>query len=79
MDMTELGNLIGVYGFPVVACCVLMYYIKYVEDKHREEISALNDKHAEESKAMTEAINNNTNVLTKIWERLGGLSNEGDN
>lgn len=71
MNVTELTNFISAFGFPIVICCILMYYIKYIEDKHREEINALNTRHAEESKAMTEAINNNTNILTKLCERLG--------
>lgn len=52
-------------GFPAVMCGVLLYLMYRQTEQHKSET----DK-------MTEAINNNTVVLQRILERLGGVSND---
>lgn len=51
--MDQIWNAIGQYAFPIVMCCVMSYYVKYVEDKHREEIAQLNSDHKEEMNSIT--------------------------
>ena len=48
-------QLISTVGFPIVMCGVMGYYVKYLNDEHKEEISKINDQHREE----VEKINNN--------------------
>lgn len=72
MGPSEITQLITSVGFPIVACCAAAYYIKYISDKNREEVSELNKQHQEEMLKVTEAINNNTLVITKLCDKLNG-------
>lgn len=57
--MTEAISAIGTVGFPIVACIVMAYYVKYLTDKHREE-----------QERLTEIINNNTLAVQKLCDKL---------
>lgn len=59
-------------GFPIVCCGAMMWYVKYITDKNREEIDKLNTQHNEEMKEVTLAINNNTIALTKLCDMISG-------
>ena len=61
MDISNFEHLIDALGFPIVCCGVLMWYIYRQAKMHRDEVSAL-----------TDAINNNTVVMEKIVNKLGG-------
>lgn len=69
--MEGLLQAIGTYGFPIVVALICMYYVKYINDRHAEEVSALNRQHREELSEVTTAINNNTLALTKLCDKLG--------
>ena len=72
MDPAAITQLITSVGFPIVACCAAAYYIKYISNKNREEVTTLNKQHQEEMLKVTEAINNNTLVITKLCDKLNG-------
>lgn len=61
MDVTAITTLITNVGFPIAICLWMMWYNKYQDDQHKEEINKL-----------SEAINNNTIVMTKLLDKLGG-------
>lgn len=60
MDYTVITTLITSVGFPICMCLVMAWYIKYVTDKHDEEM-----------KQVTEALNNNTLALNELCNKLG--------
>lgn len=74
MDVTNYISIISSVGFPIFMCLVMMYYIKYREDKNTETTNALNLAHTEEmlkfKDDMTKALNNNTIALEKLCEKL---------
>ena len=76
MDAGTVLQIIGSYGFPIVACIFMGWFIKYTTDKHREELSRLNEQHKTEMQSVTEAINNLNVVTQKLYERLGDVLNE---
>lgn len=59
MDIASISQLVSTVGFPIAMCGLMAYYIKYTEDRHREEVSGLRD-----------ALNNNTTVLQKLVDAL---------
>jgi hypothetical protein len=59
MDIASISQLVSSVGFPIAMCGLMAYYIKYTEDRHREEVSGLRD-----------ALNNNTTVLQKLVDAL---------
>lgn len=61
MDVNALTNLISTVGYPIVIGFVLMYYIKYQADQHKEEIEKI-----------SEALNNNTRATERLITKLEG-------
>lgn len=84
IDLNNISQLVTNVGFAITMCGAMAYFIKYIIDKHREDIKELNDKHRNqistlneqhriEMKEVTSAINNNTLAITKLCEKLGGI------
>lgn len=55
MDYSQIVTLIQTVGFPIVMCGALFWYMIKQREQHKQET----DK-------MTEALNNNTRILTEI-------------
>lgn len=55
MELTELGQLIGTLGFPIVACCVVFWYLQKESENHKQEMTSMRD-----------AVNANTNVIAEL-------------
>lgn len=64
MDWNVVIQLISTLGFPIVCCIALFWYMVKQRDLHKEEINELK-----------KSIDNNTIILTRLYEKLGG-SNE---
>ena len=69
--MEEVSTLISTFGFPIVCCLILMYYVFKLNETHKQEVNEIMKEHKDEVNKMTEAINSNTLVMTKLLERLG--------
>lgn len=55
MELTELVQLIGTLGFPIVACCAVFWYLQKESDNHKQEMTSMRD-----------AINANTSVIAEL-------------
>lgn len=64
MDWDAVLQLISTLGFPIVCCIALFWYMVKQRDLHKEEINELK-----------KSIDNNTVILTRLYEKLGA-SNE---
>lgn len=64
MDWNAVLQLISTLGFPIVCCIALFWYMVKQRDLHKEEINELK-----------KSIDNNTIILTRLYEKLGD-SNE---
>lgn len=60
--LTILGN----YVFPIVACCVMAYFVKYMYDHTNSRVDKLNEQHKNEVDTLSEVIKNNTVALEKM-------------
>lgn len=60
MDLTSITTLISSVGFPIVACCVMAWYVKYQTDAHKSEIADLKT-----------SIDSNTQVMQKLLDKMG--------
>lgn len=69
MSYDQIVSLIGSVGFPIV-CVFAMLYI------FRQIIIKMEDSHKEELTKVTEAINNNTQVVSEMKNELEQLRNE---
>lgn len=59
MDINTLIQLVGSLGFPIVACGALFWRMVKSDEQHKEEMHK-----------MSEALNNNTNAIVKLTEKL---------
>lgn len=55
MELTELGQLIGALGFPIVACCAVFWYLQKESENHKQEMNSMRD-----------AVNANTSVIAEL-------------
>lgn len=60
--LTILGN----YVFPIVACCGMAFFVKYMYDQTNGRIDKINDQHKNEVDNLSEVIKNNTIALEKM-------------
>lgn len=72
MDFASVVTAIGSVGFPIVACCAMAFFFSKVNNNYRTDIKDLSQQHKEEMAAMTEALNNNTLVIQRLVDKLGG-------
>lgn len=70
MDVQTITTLISSVGFPIFACVAMGMYIKLQNDKYDKQITELMSAHKAESDKFAEALDKNTIVLEKIYERL---------
>lgn len=59
MDVNTMIQLVGSLGFPIVACGALFWRMVKSDEQHKEEMNK-----------MSEALNNNTNAIVKLTEKL---------
>ena len=64
----DIANFINSVGFPIFSFCAAFYALKYSYDRSNNEIAKL-----------TEAVNNNTIVLTRMVEHLSIGQEEHEN
>ena len=60
MDAGTITQIVSTVGFPIAMCVALLWYIKDVSDKHKQE-----------TEKFTEALNHNTLVLQKLCYTIG--------
>lgn len=70
MDAQGITTLIQSVGFPIVMCGLMAWYVKYITDKNREQITAEREAHKEEMNEVVKAINNNTIVIERLIAKL---------
>ena len=62
MDISTITNVIGSIGFPIAMCIMLFDWIKKLEEQHKEEMTKV-----------VESLNNNTQALTILTEKINDL------
>lgn len=70
MNMDVLMQFLYSFGFPVVMCGAMAWYVKYITDRNHDDIIALNAQHKEEINNVTVALNNNTLAIQKLIDKL---------
>lgn len=63
MDLQEIVTIISTLGFPIAVCLICFWYINKRETQHKEEVDSL-----------TQAVQNNTLIMQKLVDRLGGAA-----
>lgn len=70
----DWAQILGSYGFPIVACLAMGWYVKYITDKNSSETEKLNSQHTTIMLAykdeIKDAINNNTVVMQRLCDTI---------
>ena len=69
--MTEIVNLIGSVGFPIVMCLIIMYFWNNQYAKTMQELR-------ETISRLTEVVADNTKALALLEQRLGDDDKDGE-
>lgn len=67
----DWGQMIGQLGFPIVSALGLGLYLKYTQDKDREDRKEMHAANREDSKNMARAVENNTRLMLLVLQKLG--------
>lgn len=59
LEFSTILQGISNYGFPIVMCLIMIWYLKDTNEKHKEEVEKFAD-----------ALNRNTLVLQKLCDKL---------
>lgn len=70
MMSMDIATLITTVGFPIAACVGMGFYIKYIEDRHRDERINIIQTEAEFQKQMSDTVNNNTLALQHLSDLI---------
>lgn len=68
--MDTFIQFIQTLGFPIAIAVYLLYDRSKADQLHKDEMDAMRKEMTENNLKMTEALNNNTNVLSRILEVL---------
>jgi hypothetical protein len=70
MDVNALIGAVSAVGFPIVCCIMMGWFISKSNAQQREDIKELNAQHKQEMLSFKEALDNNTNAIMLLTERL---------
>ena len=70
MDVSAITQVISTVGFPITACGIMSYYVKYITDQNSARMDKLNEDHKTEMNSVTEALNNNTLALQHLTDMM---------
>ena len=68
--MEQIWSAIGQYAFPIVACVLMGWYVKYIQDNYRKDINEISARHKLEMDNVTEALKNNTLAIQKLTDYI---------
>jgi len=68
--MDQIWSMIGQYAFPIVACVLMGWYVKYIQDNYRKDINEISVRHKSEMDDVTKALNNNTLAIQKLTDYI---------
>lgn len=60
MDVGTVVQSVSNYGFPIVMCIILMWYVNNQEERYKTSLEKLN-----------ESLNNNTLAIQALLQELG--------
>ena len=74
MDLAQVGQFINQYGFPIVSCAVLFWYLLKTEQRREDD----NEMHKAEVAELRKSIEANTLAINSLCAHLGGVNNAKD-
>lgn len=76
MDLTEVTNIISNVGFPIFACFFMSTFAQKIWKESNDTIMHMVNEHKNETDALLKSFDKNTQAISILSERIGGLENE---
>lgn len=77
MELDVIMSAISTVGFPIVCSLGLFYVVEKRDQRYLEETTKRDELHREEINSLKTSLDNNTVILTKLYENIvGGNANE---
>lgn len=67
----DIVTIIQSVGFPIAACVGMGWYVKYITDRHNEQLDKLTSSYQESISEIKTAVENNTIIMTHLTTQLG--------
>ena len=68
--MSDIVTIISTVGFPIAACVIMGWFIKYTTDMNNKNLNQMRTEQLDQIKIMTDAVNNNTKVVQQLVDKL---------
>ena len=68
--MNDIVQVISAVGFPIVAAVGCAYFVKWQYQQNQQQLESMRKEHKEEVANMTKAIENNTQALIRLVDKL---------
>lgn len=75
MDINQITQLIGSFGFPIVACGAMFWYMTKLIERFDKMLNQQTDKHEEEIRSLSKTIENNTEIMNELLIYVRGSKN----
>ena len=70
--LNALATLLGNGFFPIIVCSIMFWYIYKKDAQTRDAMKEMNANHKEEITELRKSIDNNTLVVQKLVDKIGG-------
>ncbi len=67
-----ISNFISQFGYPIVVSLMAFWYICKTNQQYRDDTKEMRHEHGVEVSTLSEAVSNNTLVMQKLVDKLGG-------
>ena len=71
-----VSQFISQFGYPIVVSLIAFWYINKTNQQYREDTKEMRENHINEVKTLSDAVNNNTMVMQRLLDKLGGANFE---
>lgn len=70
MNADQIVTILSSFGFPVVCCGALMWYVKYIIDKNNDMIDKITTDSNKQIDDIRKALERNTQVIERLMDKL---------
>ena len=72
MDFNSILQAISAVGFPIVFCIIVYKTMVDAIKLFNEKLTDILKQHADESRAMQQSLDDNTAVIQRLLDKMGG-------
>ena len=67
-NIMDYLSILQSFAFPVAACIIMAWYVKYITDENNKRLDQVNADHKSEVSKLSEVLQNNTLAIQKLTD-----------